>query len=285
MNVKQIIIVFIYVTLIFTSLNLLHTAQCELPKVMVYIEVYSDGSSKVVYEVQVENPPKDIILPLLASPFYIEAHVEEAPINVETNDTHLFLTALGRDVVIVYYTSGLTEKVGEEWTFKTITPWPITISLPDDALIYDIEPEDFELVLVNDKPSFHFSKGTITIKYIITPEITSVEPSITTPAYSSILAPLIIAFMIVGVIAFFFVYMRKGRTKELHGIELDERDSKIVEVLSKYGEVTAQELMEKSRIPKTPLYRRLRKLEQLGYIEAVTRAGRTIYRLKVKRKQ
>jgi len=63
-------------------------------------------------------------------------------------------------------------------------------------------------------------------------------------------------------------------------IELDERDKLIINVIKRLGEVPAQKIMEETGIPKTPLYRRLKKLEKAGIIESVLRSGKTYYRVK-----
>ena len=245
--------------------------------VNVTIEVYSDGLAKVTYVVKVSDYPRDIILPLYASPIYLEAYAEETPLAVEHNETHVFFTAPAEEVILTYYTGGLTEKPGEEWFFNVNTPWPLAIILPENSLVFDIEPKDFELILVEDKPAFKFNQGNIKISYIITPEITPPKPKPEEYPLPSQYAIVALVLLIAAIILFIVL---RGRGKKKEKVELDERDRRIIQVLSKYGEMTAYELMEKTRIPKTPLYRRLKRLEKLGYIESIVKAGRTVYRLK-----
>ncbi|RLG75310.1 MAG: hypothetical protein DRO23_04330 [Thermoprotei archaeon] len=279
-----------YISLFFLSLFLLIcivtcTVKCQTVGVEVLIEVYSDGLAKVTYIVKAANPPQDLTLPLFASPMYVEAFAEETPLTVEYNETHVFLTALSKEVKITYYTSGLTEKTGEEWCFEVNSPWTVTVMLPENALIFDMKPEDFELVLINDKPGFIFKQGNVLIKYIITPEITTPKPALTPTPEQPYISPTFIAIAVFTVTALLLaiLYIRRRR-KPRSIVELDERDNKILTVLSKHGEMTAYELIDKTGIPKTPLYRRLKRLEKLGYIESVVKAGRTIYRLKTKKK-
>lgn len=269
-----------YISLFFLSLFLLTfivtcTVKCQIVNVKVLIEVYDDGLTKVTYIVKASNPPQDLTLPLFASPIYVEAFAEETPLTVEYNETHIFLTALSKEVTITYYTSGLTEKTGEEWCFKVYSPWTVTVVLPENALIFNMEPEDFELILIDDKPGFVFKQGNILIKYIITPEIITPKPT----SKQQYILPMFMAITAITVIALSLVilYIRR-RPRKI--VELDERDNKILTTLSKYGEMTAYELIDKTGIPKTPLYRRLKKLEKLGYIQSVIKAGRTVYRLK-----
>jgi len=60
---------------------------------------------------------------------------------------------------------------------------------------------------------------------------------------------------------------------------LDERDRKILEALRE-GPKTAGELMQETGIPKTPLYRRLKRMMEEGLIEAVEEEGVRKYRLR-----
>jgi len=274
-----------YISLFFLSLFLLicivtYTVNCQTVDVEVLIEVYSDGLAKVTYIVKAANPPQDLTLPLFASPMYVEAFAEETPLTVEYNETHVFLTALSKEVTITYYTSGLTEKIGEEWCFEVNSPWTVTVMLPENALMFDMKPEDFELILINDKPGFVFKQGNILIKYIITPEITTPKPAPTPTPEQPYISPTFIAITVITVAALLLVILYIRRRKPRRIVELDERDNKILAVLSKYGEMTAYELIDKTGIPKTPLYRRLKRLEKLGYVQSVIKAGRTVYRLK-----
>jgi len=60
---------------------------------------------------------------------------------------------------------------------------------------------------------------------------------------------------------------------------LDERDQLIVEAL-RSGPKTASELMQETGIPKTPLYRRLKRLVEEGIVEAFDEGGVRKYRLR-----
>jgi uncharacterized membrane protein len=61
---------------------------------------------------------------------------------------------------------------------------------------------------------------------------------------------------------------------------LDERDKLILETLKNMGEATAPALQKATGIPKTPLYRKLEKLEKLGLVESERRGGAKVYKPK-----
>lgn len=76
---------------------------------------------------------------------------------------------------------------------------------------------------------------------------------------------------------------RKGVEEGLEELapgELDERDQAILEALKRLGEATASMLVKEAGIPKSPLYRRLRRLEEAGIIESRRVKGKTYYKLR-----
>ncbi len=258
--------------------------------VNVVVEVFIDGSAKITYNVTTYRPPVQLTLPLLGEPFYVEAYSDNESIPVEYNSTHIFFTAIHNMTTIVYFTGNLTVKKGDEWTLTIRSPWKTTVILPSEALVYEISPEDFEPTLIHGKVGFTFNPGTIEVKYILIPapiqsNTTKLQPTQTRTNSTgeeenlwSLLGKTSIIIIVVTVIFFYMKRYRRGGTRPLE--ELDERDRKIIETLIREGELTAQELIEKTRIPKTPLYRRLKRLVSQGYLETITRSGKTYYRIR-----
>ncbi len=68
--------------------------------------------------------------------------------------------------------------------------------------------------------------------------------------------------------------------EELAPSELDERDQAILDALKRLGDATASMLVKETGIPKSPLYRRLKRLEEAGMVESRRVKGKTYYRLK-----
>ncbi len=268
-------------------------ASAEQYSVSVIVKVYVDGSAKITYNVTVRQPPVQLSIPLLGEPFYVEAFSDNTSVPVEYNNTYATFTAVHNTTTIVYYTSNLTVKKGDEWTLTIHTPWRITVILPPEALVYEVSPEDFEPTIINGEVGFTFNPGTIEIKYIIIPSpiqsnTTQLQPTITTQTTSNqtsseepwILAAKTAVIIVVVLVIFYYIRLKRKETRGRILEELDERDRKIIELLAREGELTAQEIIEKTKIPKTPLYRRLKKLVSQGYLEAVNRSGKTYYRLR-----
>ncbi len=250
--------------------------------VNVTIWVLDDGTAKVVYSIYSNTTPLVLTLPLLGKAYYIEAYSDNTPIPVQYNETHVSLTILSNNANIIYYTSDLTWKKGYEWTFRVESPWNTTIVLPDDSLVYYVEPEDFDVVVVGDEVAFRFKPGVIEVKYLIVPLPTTESTSTSSGGVLGtsqlyIIASLTIASASVGLL----MYLRRTRRRKMLRI-VDERDKIIVKALLEGGELTPQELIEKTGIPKTPLYRRLKRLEKQGIIGKRASGGRVYYYVKDK---
>ncbi|MCD6489066.1 MAG: hypothetical protein J7K21_07590, partial [Desulfurococcales archaeon] len=136
----------------------------SLDSVVVY--VLADGSAKVVYTISISSPPERVSLKLFGSPLYIEAYSDDTVVPVDIVDDTVEATGLGENLTIKYYTLDLTSKSGDTWILNLETPYHVTIVLPENALVYRIEPENFTVTLVDGEPGFSFNPGSITIEYI-----------------------------------------------------------------------------------------------------------------------
>jgi uncharacterized membrane protein len=117
--------------------------------------------------------------------------------------------------------------------------------------------------------------------------VIALPPSPPEPSRGPGLPPAVNLLLIAGVVvatglAVVLIARRRGRgaTAAQAPAELDYRDEQIIEALrSLGGRATAQELMRKTGIPKTPLYRRLSRLEEAGLIKSSRVRGVTYYHL------
>jgi len=252
-----------------------------------YLTLMVDGTVKVVQNIVVENPPVEVSLKLLGEPLIIEALSGDVKVPVEVSDLTAKFIAFEQNNTLTYYTSDLTEKKGEEWILQYVCNQTTRIILPEEALVYSVEPSDFEISIENSKVVLIMPPGNIRISYILIPltlekTVSSSQPS-GTSASTTYASPLnYILYIILALTAIFLAYVVFKRLMgSKHSlIELDERDKLIINVIKRLGEVPAQKIMEETGIPKTPLYRRLKKLEKAGIIESVLRSGKTYYRVK-----
>nr|MEB3844599.1 winged helix-turn-helix domain-containing protein [Desulfurococcales archaeon] len=209
-------------------------------------------------------------------------------------------------VGLYYVTQTVTSKQGEYWLLEVSgASCPTVVVLPGDAIPVEVTPANPRPVLVNGTPGLLFYSKNISIKYILSPTIstgtggsggtnraTSQGGGPGGHGRNNILKTAVIALAIIVAGAGLYLYYqaRKRRPSKTPGtlekqevqvrIGLDDRDHLILDAL-KDGEKTASELMTLTGIPKTPLYRRLKKLLEAGLIEAVDEGGQRVYRLKV----
>ena len=247
-----------------------------------------DGSVEVSQIITGFNPGENITIKLIGEPFYIEATSSGIPQPISINSSTVTIIApIGEEIKLEYLTYEITNKTGVEWTLSYTSEWPTSVIFPEEAVILEVTPEDFDVDIVNNSVAMVFTPGDVTITYVIVP-VKGGEPE--GPAGPPLKLdenfPLYITIILLLGLGSYILYKKlRGRSSiPIELTYLDERDEQILEVLSKEGELTARELMEKTGIPKTPLYRRLRRLVKQGYIKQRSVSGVTYYSLGERKK-
>ncbi len=273
----------------------------------IYLNV--DGSVEVYEYLHVsEDLPASLNVTLLAEPIYIEVKGldSKAIIPFETDNDTLSITILNDTQILVYYvTTNLTIKESQYWTLKYQSPCETKLILADEIVPLTMTPSNPEPIVVNGTVALKFPPGTVTVNYVVVPSIgeSTQSPSTTNQSqspntpnttesanYEKLFLVLII---IIALLVIYYLFTRSSKgvfssKKPSNGgsgrIEvkdeiLDERDKAILKALAD-GEKTAAELIEITGIPKTPLYRRLRKLIDRGLIEYFDSGGSRKYRLR-----
>ena len=162
-----------------------------------------------------------------------------------------------------------------------------------------MEPRDFSVRLVNNTLHLVFKPGsTVRVEYTLIPATPPAPPpgqeaptttvketserEKVTPTTWLLLA--LGALALLAVTGALLLRARRGASRlvEVATVEeaLDERDRLILETLKNMGEATAPTLQKATRMPKTPLYRKLEKLEKMGLIESEWRGGVKVYKVK-----
>ncbi len=78
----------------------------------------------------------------------------------------------------------------------------------------------------------------------------------------------------IGVIIALLLRRKASMKSELESLELSPLDKDIINELSKSGGALLQsELQRRLRVPRTTLWRHIRKLERLGYVEGIKEGG------------
>ncbi len=311
---------FLLLALILAASSMSVSLASQTPCSSIAVIVYDDGGAWVYENITVANAPSNITVPLLAPPLTLYAEDQGGvPLPVTYTNTTATVTVYGPGTITIrYYTLALTSKTNYSWKLA-LTPLCTTIIvLPGDAVPIRVEPTPTP-TLYKGQAALRFPAGEkILIEYYVIPggatqaPTTTGQPSGTTsspsPGASSHpsstgtsagtprgnSAPwAIIAIIILLIIVFIgFSYLRSTRrvsgsdtpsqsSVEASSSRLDERDKKILEALQERP-MTAVELQQATGIPKTPLYRRLKKLLEEGLIEYYEENGVRVYKLKAR---
>jgi uncharacterized membrane protein len=255
------------------------------------VRVYADGDVMLEYRLSVDVAPANITLrvPRNAIYVYVSDGGDPAPYHYdETQGLLSFTTFTGR-VAVRVYTLGLTSKEGAIWRLQLGTvDLETLVALPGEALIVSVEPRDFGVRLVNNTLHLVFKPGsTVRVEYTLIPATPPAPPPVQeAPTATPTTWPLLAlgALALLAVAGALLLRARRGASRlvEVATVEeaLDERDRLILETLKNMGEATAPTLQKATGIPKTPLYRKLEKLEKLGLIESEWRGGVKVYKVK-----
>jgi uncharacterized membrane protein len=272
------------------------------------VTVYPDGGVMLEYRLSVDVAPANITLsvPRDAIYVYVSDGGDPAPYHYDEARGLLSFTTFSGRVAVRVYTLGLTSKEGAIWRLQLGTvDLETLLALPGEALVVSVEPRDFGVRLVNNTLHLVFKPGsTVRVEYTLIPATQPAPPpGQKTPTATPTTvkeapeqrkeAPTTWLLLALGALALLAVagalLLRARRTAsrlvEIATVEeaLDERDRLILETLKNMGEATAPTLQKATGIPKTPLYRKLEKLEKMGLIESEWRGGAKVYRVKLEK--
>ncbi len=255
-----------------------------------YIEVGLDGSITSIIKIRIDETPQVIVLPTIGNPIYYTAVSNGVEQPIKSFDNHLNITAFSNNITIIYTSLDVTTKKEELWNLHVYLPWETVIVFPEDSILLTTNTL-FDIVLVNNTIGYKFQEGEVNLTYIIIPKYVE-EQANNTEENTGVLNQntsintiiIIVAIMVVvGGSSFTYLYFRNRRKESFQEeieMQVDDRDRIILEVIRKKGECTANDIMNETGIPKTPLYRRLRKLVDMGLIDYRDRGGHRYFRIK-----
>lgn len=241
------------------------------------------------------------------------------PLAYAVNETSrtLFIANINSSLVHVsYYTQDLTTKVGAAWSLNFTSPYRVRVVLPDNATVTGLEKLPQRVYSVGSHVVLEFSPSLVSVRYVIlyaappppanqtTPgaQQPSTQPSGQQPgsqqpgtqpqqppsqqqpsAWSQLLQPPLVyalaaAVAVLAVAAVALAARRKRVEQAL--TELSEEDLAILDALRRAGGGAFQSELQKAvGMPSTTMWRRVKRLEKLGYVVVEKKAGRNYVRL------
>lgn len=259
------------------------------------IIVYEDGWSEVNYVINNINLTfldiniaKDVEILLVLDSF-------GEPLDYELYDGKITVYCENiTGIKVTYYTQSFTSKDSEGvWTFNLLTDANETnILLPKYSTILGFEEVPSKIRIENEMISLSFNSKKISFHYIIEiPIISKTKTTYTTTIQSSngilttyfktetrnetifnlnlfyIILPIIITILII------IIFLLKKR-KEAISYYLTEEENAIIDILKKRGGAYQSELVEILNLPKTTVWRHLKRLEKMGKIKIIKKENK-----------
>jgi len=185
----------------------------------------------------------------------------------------------GENVSITYYTNFSKGVISVNETFTAY----ITILLPNN----------YKIVYLSSPPLSYISDNVQNITFYTNSVYLVFSENVVSENSSQLLLVLTITGIALSVITLSFIAYQllasRARTKVEEpnvklGDEIDERDIQIMKIL-KNGSFNITKLSEESNIPRTTVYRRLRRLIKLGYVIEIREKNKVTYKLTEKGKE
>ena len=270
-----------FITLLLLSISLAFI--CSTNKQHAVLRVYEDG----VVEVNITISPS-LFMPivnitLLGEPYYLTVTDENGTfLTYELRGRNLTVYSLGaRTIFITYLTSSITSKYGEIWTLNASFPFNFTVILPSNAIILSINEIPISITSKDNTTLLTFQGGEdISISYTLPPP-SPWEGEGGTNASNPPMRwelPLYLTPILLSALAILLI--KRTRKRRLP-MTLSEEERMIVDALRRRGGCAYQyEIARELNIPKTTLWRHVRRLSELGVLEVQKHGRQNYLRLK-----
>ncbi len=249
--------------------------------------MFRDGVVLVKQRLAVNETFPSITLPLLSTDIgnLLVLDQRGIPLNYETPiDSNLTIHSLGTSQVSLQYeTRNLTSKKGSVWTVVFEAPYNVTLLLPEESTIIFLNEFPSEISVNGTRPRLMLQPAKWEISYVLpfsTDNQTTTTQPIQPPQPPLLTSPYVLgASAITAAGLLVYVLIRTGRLKiwkragPTLAEELRPEEREVMQFISeKGGKVLEAELRVKFLLPKTSMWRLVRRLERRGLVR-VTKVG------------
>ena len=248
--------------------------------------IYADGYVWVEYEVEANPLLPSINLTLFGVRFedLIVTGGDGLILDYNTTQNGLEVDTLGlADIKISYFTQDLTNKTGRLWTFTIDAPVDITVKLPKELTVVGLSKAPLSISSEGETLTIVFDRGGLTLNYIVTPT----KPTTTQQSEVGWGGWLSYAALAAGVVfvggAVTWITLRRRRlaaklyVKEKRVIDVEKilaskpdlrpDDKEVLRFLAEVGgEAFEAELRSRFNLPKTSMWRTVRRLQREGLV-------------------
>lgn len=248
--------------------------------------IYADGYVWIEYEVKANPLLPSVNITLFGERFEDLMVVSGNGLLLDYNLTKngVEVNTLGlTDIKISYSTQELTNKTGRLWAFTIDAPVDITVKLPQELTVVGLNKVPLSISSEGETLAIVFERGVLTLNYIVTPtKPTTIQQSGVGwwgwLSYASLAA----AVVFVGAVAAWIVVRRRRRAAKLYVKEkrvidvekilaskpdLRPDDKEVLRFLAEAGgEAFEAELRSRFNLPKTSMWRMVRRLQREGLV-------------------
>lgn len=284
-SVKRVLIAATVALLLLTPITQATPAAYE-PKRLT-ATIYADGYVWIEYEVEANPFLPSINLTLFGERFEDLIVVSGDGLLLDYNfiKNGLEVNTLGlTDIRVSYFTQDLTNKTGRLWTFTIDAPVNITVKLPQELTVVGLNKVPLSISSEGETLTIMFEEGVLTLNYIVTP----IKPTTTQLGtavgwgwlgYTALAA----GVLLVGGVVIWITLRRRGRlaaksyVKEKRIIDVEKilaskpdlrpDDKEALRFLAEVGgEAFEAELRSRLNLPKTSMWRMVRRLQREGLV-------------------
>jgi len=276
--------------------------------------IYSDGSTHIFSEIEVDPLQTDFEVKLFGTEIdnFIAVGENDFLLSGETIGDTALVEIFGSSTISINYDShDLVSKEGRIWTFDIDSPSEFSLLMPQNSVIVGMSNFPLSMEVVNEQSRLILPSGQTQIDYIfgtLTPSLTP-NPTENGTSFDSTLIAIGGAIIAAGVGGALMIRKSKRNvpkpqiaklestieSKPQTGTPLDaetifklrpdlrEDDKEIIKFLFENGgEAKESELRKKFLLPRTTMWRAVKRLERQGIIEIEKKELQNLVRLTTK---
>jgi len=273
--------------------------------------IYSDGSTHVFYEMETNPFEPEFTVELFGQVIENVTIMDEEGflVSYEINNNIALIETFGAShIAIDYDTQDLVSKTGKIWEFSVDAPIEYSLLIPKDSVIVEMSNFPISMQVDNDQSYLILPEGLTNISYYFS-TLASTKTTQTISEEDTTDNPLVIYAVVIvaaaGIIALVAIKKSKSsKVTEPSAVinkeesvsqhldsetifrakpDLRDDDKEIINFLSaNEGQAYESELRKKFLLPRTTMWRAVKRLERHGIIEIEKKDLQNIVKLKSK---
>ncbi|MBS7628555.1 hypothetical protein KEJ23_01020 [Candidatus Bathyarchaeota archaeon] len=235
------------------------------------VTVYGDGLAHLRIRLQTNSLTSSVAVPIPKdSGNIIVTDGAGRLVQYEQLEDNLLIYTLGEEMILLEYdTSSLTLKEGPVWTLRLDLPVQGIVQLPENSTVIYLSSLPNSIEARGSSPVLNLAQGSWEVSYVMPLPATGKAPSTFTPSSTGEFPRILDIAPIVsfGVLAIVLAALYMRRVRRSGGGDLSPLDHRILEFIrSRGGKVFESEIRDELGLPKTSLWRRVWRLERMGYL-------------------